>query len=79
MTDCAYSGSSHEAEYSYDPESWNWCFVVPSLGIVGGARTRELAEEDAIRAITFTIESENESVPPTDGEVRYLQVTLQAP
>ena len=26
-------------EYLYDTESENWCFVVPSLGIIGGSQT----------------------------------------
>ena len=36
-------------EYTYDPQSRNWCFQVPSLGIIGGADTREQAEEQATR------------------------------
>ena len=46
-------------EYLYDPESDNWCFVVPCLAIIGGAQTREEAEQQAIDAITFTRESED--------------------
>ena len=36
-------------EYAYDPESHNWSFRVPSLGIVGGAESRE----DAGPFLTF--------------------------
>lgn len=40
-------------EYIYDPESHNWCFRVPSLGIIGGTETREEAEQEAIAAIAY--------------------------
>ncbi len=63
-------------EYRYDPESDNWSFVVRSLGIVGGAETRELAAKRAIEAIEFSLESENDAAAPGDGEVDYLRVTL---
>ncbi|HTE84418.1 MAG TPA: hypothetical protein VK821_06780 [Dehalococcoidia bacterium] len=64
-------------EYSYDLESRNWGFVVPSLGIVGGADTREAAEREAVEAIAFTLESENEAPAPVDGEVDYVRVTVE--
>ena len=64
-------------EYTYDPESDNWCFQVPSLGIIGGADTREQAEEQAIEAIGFTLESANEATVPAESEVGYLSVTVQ--
>jgi predicted RNase H-like HicB family nuclease len=68
-------------EYFYDPESRNWGFEVPSLGIIGGADTREEAEQQAIEAITFTLESdeeeEEEAPVPAEGEVGYLRVTVQ--
>jgi hypothetical protein len=35
-------------EYAYDSESRNWSFRVPSLGIVGGADTRDDAERKAV-------------------------------
>ena len=60
-------------EYTYDPESRNWCFQVPSLGIIGGADTRE----QAIEAIAFTLESANEATAPAESEVRYLCLTVQ--
>ncbi len=56
-------------EYMYDPESENWCFVVPSLGIIGGAQTREEAEQQAIDAITFTLESEDSRLPTPDSRL----------
>ena len=64
-------------EYRYDPESRNWSFVVPSLGIVGGAMTREQAEQQAIEAVAFTLESENEGAEPSDSAICYLHVTVQ--
>ena len=63
-------------EYRYDPESRNWCFVVPSLGIIGGGKTRQAAEELALDAIAFTLESENEAEPPASGEIAYLNLTV---
>lgn len=64
-------------EYTYDPESRNWCFQVPSLGNIGGADTREEAEQEAIAAIAFTLEGEPEHEDLVAGEVRYLQLTVQ--
>jgi len=63
-------------EYTYDSESHDWCFVVPSLGIIGGADTREAAEEEAVSAIAFTLEGENDTPIPPDSEVAYLQVRV---
>jgi predicted RNase H-like HicB family nuclease len=40
--------------YTYDPESKNWCFEVPTLGIIGGAETRSEAERQAKEAIAYT-------------------------
>ena len=56
-------------EYLYDPESENWCFVVPSLGIIGGAQTREEADQQAVETITFTLESENSRLPTPDSRL----------
>ena len=39
--------------YTYDPGSKGWSFRVPSLGIVGGAETREEAERLAGEAIVL--------------------------
>jgi hypothetical protein len=64
-------------EYTYDPESRNWCFQVSSLGIIGGADTREQAEEQAIEATTLTLESANEATAPAESEVNYLCLTVQ--
>ena len=60
-------------ENNFDPESDNWCFQVPSLGITGDADTRE----QAIEAIGFTLESANEASAPAESEVRYLRVTVE--
>ena len=67
----------HRVEYIYDPESRNWCFRVPSLGIIGGAETREEAQQAAIDAIAFTLEDESDGSSPTEGEVDYLEVAIQ--
>ena len=64
-------------DYLYDPESRNWCFRVPSLGIIGGADTREEAEQQAIAAIAYALEGEPEGANATGGEVSYLQLTVQ--
>lgn len=63
--------------YTYDPESRNWCFRVPSLGIIGGADTREAAEQGAIDAIAYTLEGGTEAPEPVEGEVRYLELAVQ--
>ncbi len=64
-------------EYAYDQESRNWSFRVPSLGIVGGADTREEAEQAAFAAITYALEDEREAGGPVEAEVRYLQLAVQ--
>ena len=64
-------------EYINDSESNNWCFRVPSLGIIGGADTREEAEQGAIDAIAYALESDSESAAPVEGEVRYLELAVQ--
>ena len=51
-------------EYAYDPESPNWSFRVPSLGIVGGAETRDEAEKTAIGAVAFSLEGEEDGSTP---------------
>ncbi len=63
-------------EYLYDPESRNWCFRVPNLGIIGGADTREEAEQGAIGAIAYALESEGEAFNPPEGEGQYLQLSV---
>ena len=63
-------------EYAYDPESRNWSFRVPSLGIVGGADTREEAERQVIEAMAFTLEGDEDGLAPTQAEVRYLNVEI---
>jgi predicted RNase H-like HicB family nuclease len=49
-----WSKRDRRIRYTYDPESNNWSFEVPSLGIVGGAETRAEAERQAVEAIDFT-------------------------
>ena len=65
-------------EYAYDPESRNWSFRVPSLGIVGGAKTREDAEKRVVDAVAFTLEGEEDGSVPATTEVRYLNVEIAA-
>jgi predicted RNase H-like HicB family nuclease len=65
-------------EYAYDPESRNWSFRVPSLGIVGGAESREEAERRAVDAVAFTLEGEEDGSAPAQTEVRYLNVEIGA-
>ena len=64
-------------EYIYDPESENWCFRVPSLGIIGGADTREAAEQAAIDAIAFVLGGEPDATDATGGEVDYRRLAFQ--
>ncbi len=65
-------------EYAYDPESRNWSFRVPSLGIVGGAETREEAERKVVGAVAFTLEGEEDGSAPAQTGVRYLNVEIAA-
>ena len=64
-------------EYAYDSESRNWSFRVPSLGIVGGADTREDAERKVVEAVAFTLEGDDDGLV-ADTEVRYLNVEIAA-
>lgn len=73
-------------EYTYDPESRNWSFVVPSHHIVGGAKSRAEAEQEAADALLFTIESDDQEDFPlqddvaearTEPEIGYLEVTVR--
>jgi predicted RNase H-like HicB family nuclease len=64
-------------EYAYDSESRNWSFRVPSLGIVGGADTREEAERRVVEAVAFTLEGDDDALV-ADAEVRYLNVEIAA-
>jgi predicted RNA binding protein YcfA (HicA-like mRNA interferase family)/predicted RNase H-like HicB family nuclease len=65
-------------EYYHDPESRNWGFEVPSLHIIGGADTREEAEQQAIEAIEFTLWSDDQEPIPDGSEVGYLTVTVES-
>ena len=87
---CASNASMHlRVEYTYDPESCNWCFRVPSLHVIGGANTREVAEREAIAAVLFALEyyEEDENLPAdvaeilesAETEIDHLRVTVQAP
>jgi hypothetical protein len=48
-------------EYAYDSKSRNWSFRVPSLGIVGGANTRDEAERKVVEAVAFTLEGDDDA------------------
>ncbi len=65
-------------EYGYDSESRTWSFRVPSLGIVGGANTREEAEKKVVEAVAFTLEAEDDMTEPGQAEIRYLNVEIAA-
>jgi len=67
-----------EVELVYDPESDGWVFRVPSLGIVGGDKTRAAAVLRAREAIAFTIEGEEGSAPPAGVELIYIPARLGA-
>jgi len=64
-------------EYAYDAESRNWSFRVPSLGIVGGADTRDDAERKLVEAVAFTLEGDDDA-SPAEAEIRYLNVEIAA-
>jgi hypothetical protein len=64
-------------EYAYDSESRNWSFRVPSLGIVGGADTRDDAERKVVEAVAFTLEGDNDA-SLAEAEIRYLNVEIAA-
>jgi hypothetical protein len=64
-------------EYVYNPESRNWCFRVPSLGVIGGADTREEAERAALDAIAYALESDDAAGDADEAEVEYLQVAIR--
>ena len=64
-------------EYAFDPESRNWSFRVPSLGILGGADTRDDAERKVVEAVAFTLEGDDDS-SLAEAEIRYLNVEIAA-
>ncbi len=64
-------------EYNYDPESRNWAFRVPALGIVGGAETRQEAEQAVLDALAYALEDEIEVTEPVDSEIQYLELAVQ--
>ncbi len=66
-------------EYTYDPEGRDWCFEVPTLGIIGGADTRDKAKSAAIAAIRFTLDDKANATVANDNngsEVEYIPVVL---
>ena len=64
-------------EYIYDPESRNWCFRVPSLGIIGGADTRGEAERAVLNAIAYALEDEPGPSSPGEAEIEYLELAIK--
>ena len=64
-------------EYIYDPESRNWCFRVPSLGIIGGAGTRDEAERAVLDAVAFTLEDEANPSNAVEAEIEYLELAIK--
>jgi len=66
-------------EYTYDPEGHDWCFEVPTLGIIGGADTRDEAKDAAIAAIRFTLDDKANAMAANEdngSEVDYIPVVL---
>lgn len=53
-----------DVRFSFDDESKNWSFRIPSLNIVGGGDTRHDAERMAEQAIQFALEEAHESSAP---------------
>jgi hypothetical protein len=64
-------------EYIYDPESRNWCLRVPSLGIIGGADTREEAGRAVLDAVAFTLEDEPDPSSTGAAEIEYLKLAIK--
>ena len=64
-------------EYTYDPESCNWCYRVPSLGIIGGADTRDEAERAVLNAVAFTLEYEPDLAITGEAEIEYLELAIK--
>ena len=69
----------YAVELFFDPESHNWGFEVPSLGIVGGGATRAAAIRQARDAIAFTLEGEGDTRGDTGVERVYLRARLRLP
>ncbi len=62
--------------YVHDEETGGWGFRVPSLGIVGGAETREEAEEQARAAVLFTLDDADTNLLPGE-DVGRLHVEVE--
>jgi len=63
-------------ELVWDEDAKGWGFAVPSLGIVGGAETREDAEREAIKAIDFALEGVPQDFDDDVDEVAYFDVQV---
>lgn len=68
-----------EIELVHAPESDEWGFRVPSLGIVGGDKTRAAAVLQARDAIAFTLEGPEGAAAPAGVERVYIQAQLEGP
>ncbi len=64
-------------EYIYDPKSRNWCFRVPSLGIIGGADTREEAERAVLDAVTYALDDAPDPSSTDEAEIEYLELAIK--
>ena len=62
--------------YSYDPESRNWCCRAPSLGIIGGANTREEARRAVLDTVALTLEDEPDTSNAVEAEIEYLELAI---
>ena len=64
--------SALRVEFFYDREAANWHYRVPALHINGGgAKTRELAEDECLSAVAFALEGD-----PQDHDRSAEAVTL---
>jgi hypothetical protein len=67
-------------EYEFDPESRNWHFTVPALGIVGGGcPSKDELFEHVRSAVRFALSDDQAPVdePETPG-VKHLAVSVSA-
>jgi predicted RNase H-like HicB family nuclease len=67
-------------EYYWDEEAKSWGFTVPALHIVGSAKTRVEAEQEAMEVVKFALEGVEEDFDNDDDvEVGYLDVEVRNP
>jgi hypothetical protein len=67
-------------EYYWDEEGKNWGFTVPALHIVGSAKTRVEAEQEAVAVVKFALEGVEEDFDNGDDvEVGHLDVEVRRP